>query len=100
MNTKLLKQKILDVAIHGKLLPQNPEDESASVLLKKIRAEKEEKIKKGEMKRDKKDSYIFVDENGTHFEMFADKSIVDIEKNIPFKLQKGWAWSKIKNICE
>ena len=54
MDTKLLKQKILDLAIHGKLVPQNPNDESATVLLEKIRAEKAEKIKKGELKADKK----------------------------------------------
>ena len=67
MNTKALRQKILDLAIHGKLVPQNPNDESATVLLEKIRAEKAEKIKKGlpsgrrgELKADKKDSFIFV----------------------------------------
>ena len=98
MNTKLLKQKILDLAIHGKLVPQNPEDEPASVLLEKIRAEKEEKIQKGERKRDKKDSYIFVDENGKHFEKFGDGSVVEIEKEIPFELPKGWCWCRLRNI--
>ncbi len=58
MNTKALRQKVLDLAIHGKLVLQNPNDESAEVLLKKIREEKAEKIKKGELKADKKDSFI------------------------------------------
>ena len=53
------KSKILDLAIHGKLVPQDPNDEPASVLLEKLRAEKEEKIAKGELKRDKNDSYIY-----------------------------------------
>ena len=59
MNTKALRQKILDLAIHGKLVPQNPKDESATVLLERIRAEKAEKIKQGELKADKKDSFIW-----------------------------------------
>ena len=59
MNTKALRQKVLDLAIHGKLVPQDSSDEPASVLLEKLRAEKEAKIKAGELKRDKNDSYIY-----------------------------------------
>ena len=111
MNTKALRQKVLDLAIHGKLVPQNPNDESATVLLEKIRAEKAEKIKKGELKADKKDSFIFTKEcefdedklgkcsSGTrhkrHYEQFADGTVKDIEGEIPFKVPKGWAWTKI-----
>lgn len=54
MNTKALRQKILDLAIHGKLVPQDPNDEPASVLLERIRAEKERLIKEGKIKRPKK----------------------------------------------
>ena len=102
MNTKALRQKVLDLAIHGKLVPQNPNDESATVLLEKIRAEKAEKIKKGELKADKKDSFIFTKEcefdedklgkcsSGTrhkrHYEQFADGTVKDIEDEIPFYL--------------
>ena len=99
MDTKLLKQKILDLAIHGKLVPQNPNDESATVLLEKIRAEKAEKIKKGELKADKKDSFIFVGDDNRHYEKFADGSVKDIEDEIPFDVPEGWAWCHFKDIC-
>lgn len=111
MNTKALRQKVLDLAIHGKLVPQNPNDESATVLLEKIRAEKAEKIKKGELKADKKDSFIFTKEcefdedklgkcsSGTrhkrHYEQFADGTVKDIEDEIPFEVPDGWAWCRL-----
>lgn len=98
MDTKLLKQKILDLAIHGKLVPQNPNDESATVLLEKIRAEKAEKIKKGELKADKKDSFIFVGDDNRHYEKFADGTVKDIEDEIPFEVPEGWAWCRLKDI--
>ena len=99
MNTKALRQKVLDLAIHGKLVPQNPNDESAEVLLKKIREEKAEKIKKGELKADKKDSFIFVGSDKRHYEQFADGTIKDIEDEIPFEVPKGWTWCRIKEVC-
>ena len=98
MNTKALRQKVLDLAIHGKLVPQNPNDESATVLLEKIRAEKAEKIKKGELKADKKDSFIFVGSDKRHYEQFADGTVKDIEDEIPFEVPEGWAWERISNI--
>ncbi len=94
MNTKALRQKVLDLAIHGKLVPQNPNDESAKVLLEKIRAEKAEKIKKGELKADKKDSFIFVGSDKRHYEQFADGTVKDIEDEIPFDVPEGWAWCR------
>ena len=115
MNTKALRQKVLDLAIHGKLVPQNPNDESATALLEKIRAEKAEKIKKGELKADKKDSFIFTKEcefdedklgkcsSGTrhkrHYEQFADGTVKDIEDEIPFDVPEGWAWCRLPEIC-
>ena len=95
MNTKALRQKVLDLAIHGKLVPQNPNDESATVLLEKIRAEKAEKIKKGELKADKKDSFIFVGSDKRHYEQFADGTVKDIEDEIPFDIPEGWAWCRL-----
>ena len=95
MNTKALRQKVLDLAIHGKLVPQNPNDESATVLLEKIRAEKAEKIKKGELKADKKDSFIFVGSDKRHYEQFADGTVKDIEDEIPFDVPEGWAWCRL-----
>ena len=107
MNTKALRQKVLDLAIHGKLVPQNQNDESATVLLEKIRAEKAEKIKaekaekikKGELKADKKDSFIFVGSDKRHYEKFADGSVKDIEDEIPFELPDGWSWCRLPNLC-
>ena len=99
MNTKALRQKVLDLAIHGKLVPQNPNDESATVLLEKIRAEKAEKIKKGELKADKKDSFIFVGSDKRHYEQFADGTVKDIEDEIPFEVPEGWAWCRLPEIC-
>lgn len=95
MDTKALRQKILDLAIHGKLVPQNPKDESAEILLKKIREEKAEKIKKGELKADKKDSFIFLGSDKRHYEQFADGTVKDIEDEIPFEVPEGWAWCRL-----
>lgn len=100
MNTKALRQKVLDLAIHGKLVPQNPNDENATVLLEKIRAEKAEKIKKGELKADKKDSFIFVGSDKRHYEQFTDGTVKDIEDEIPFDVPEGWAWCRLKEVCE
>ena len=99
MNTKALRQKILDLAIHGKLVPQNPKDESATVLLERIRAEKAEKIKQGELKADKKDSFIFVGSDKRHYEQFADGTVKDIEDEIPFDVPEGWAWCRLGEIA-
>ena len=104
MNTKALKQKILDLAIHGKLLPLEKvekirKEEPASVLLEKIRAEKQEKIAKGELKKDKNDSFIFVGDDKRHYEKFADGSVKDIEDEIPFDVPDGWSWCRLGEIC-
>ncbi|MCR5606065.1 MAG: restriction endonuclease subunit S, partial [Treponema sp.] len=72
-----------------------PNDESAEVLLKKIREEKAEKIKKGELKADKKDSFIFVGSDKRHYEQFADGTVKDIEDEIPFEVPKGWAVARM-----
>ena len=98
MNTNALRQKILDLAIHGKLVKQNPDDESAAILLEKIRAEKEKKIASGELKRGKNDSYIFFGDDNRHYEKFADGRVKDIEDEIPFAVPEGWAWCRLSNI--
>ena len=81
MNTKALRQKILDLAIHGKLVPQDPNDEPASVLLERIRAEKERLIKEGKIKRPKKTKAT------------SDKP------HYPYELPKGWCWTTLGEIC-
>ena len=98
MNTNALRQKILDLAIHGKLVKQDPADESAAILLEKIRAEKEKKIASGELKRGKNDSYIFFGDDNRHYEKFADGRVKDIENEIPFAVPEGWAWCRLGEI--
>ena len=101
MDTKALRQKILDLAIRGQLVPQDPNDEPASVLLDRIRAEKQKMVKEGKLKAKdiKNDSVIFVGEDNLHYEKFANGSVRCIEDEIPFDLPEGWAWSRIKNIA-
>ena len=98
MNTKQLRQKILDLAIKGKLVPQDPNDEPASKLLERIREEKERLINEGKLKRDKNESYIFVGDDKLHYEKFADGSVVCIEDEIPFEVPESWAWVRGKEI--
>jgi len=86
MDTKALRQKILDLAIHGKLVPQDPNDEPASVLLERIKAEKERLIKEGKIKRSKKSAKT---SDTPHYE------------NVPFEVPKSWVWCKLEDIvCE
>ena len=82
MDTKKLRQKILDLAIHGKLVPQDPNDEPASVLLERIRAEKERLIKEGKIKRSKKSA-----SDTPHYE------------NVPFEVPEGWVWCRLSEIA-
>ena len=83
MDTKKLRQKILDLAIRGKLVPQDPNDEPASVLLERIRAEKEQLIKEGKIKRSKKSAAT----DKSHYE------------NVPFEIPESWCWCKLSDVC-
>ncbi|UTY25275.1 restriction endonuclease subunit S [Treponema denticola] len=95
---KQAKSKILDLAIRGKLVPQDPADEPASVMLEKLRAEKETKIAAGEIKRGKYDSYIYKNStDNCYYEKFDGK---EEQIEIPFDLPEGWCWQKISSICE
>ena len=102
MDTKALRQKVLDLAIRGKLVPQDPNDEPASVLLERIRQQKQQMVKDGKLKAKdiKNDTIIFVGEDNLHYEKFANGSVKCIENEIPFELPEGWAWSKIGPLCE
>ena len=88
MDTKALRQKILDLAIRGKLVPQDPEDEPASVLLERIRAKKQQMVKDGKLKAKdiKNDSVIYVGEDSLHYEKFADGTVKCIEDEIQFEV--------------
>ena len=85
MDTKKLRQKILDLAIHGKLVPQDPNDEPASVLLERIKAEKERLIKEGKIKRSKKSAKT---SDTPHYE------------NVPFNVPDNWIWTTVEEILE
>ena len=97
MDTKALRQKILDLAIRGKLVPQDPNDESASVLLERIRAEKQQMVKDGKLKAKdlKNDSVIFVGDDNLHYEKFSDGTIKCLKKEIPFKIPSTWTWVRL-----
>lgn len=102
MDTKVLRQKVLDLAIRGKLVPQDPNDEPASVLLERIRQQKQQMVKDGKLKAKdiKNDTIIFVSEDNLHYEKFADGSVKCIEDEIPFELPDGWAWSRLGAVAE
>ena len=95
----ITKSKILDLAIRGKLVPQNPNDEPASVLLERIRAEKEELIKQGKIKRDKKESIIFRGDDNSYYEKNGE-NIVNIADEIPFGIPRNWSFIRLKDVLE
>ena len=99
MNGKQLKNSILQWAIQGKLVPQDPNDEPASVLLERIRQEKERLIKEKKIKRDKNASIIYRGENNSYYEKFlATGEVKCIDEEIPFEIPQGWEWTRIGNI--
>ena len=93
IDTKVLREKILDLAMRGKLVPQDPNDEPASELLKRIKAEKEELIKQKKIKRDKNETEIFKGDDGLHYEKFADGTVKKLD--VPYELPDGWEWAKL-----
>ena len=99
MNGKQLKNSILQWAIQGKLVPQDPNDEPASVLLERIRAEKARLVKEGKIKKDKNESIIYKGDDNSYYEKFPDGKVVCIDEEIPFEVPQGWEWCKINNIA-
>ena len=98
MNGKQLKNSILQWAIQGKLVPQDPNDEPASVLLEKIRQEKERLVKEKKIKRDKNASIIYRGEDNSYYEKFADGKVVCIDDEIPFEVPESWQWERWGNL--
>ena len=90
---ELLKKSILQEAVQGKLVPQDPADEPASVLLKRIRSEKEQLIKAGKIKRDKHESVIFRRDNSHYEKLDGIERCIDDE--IPFDIPEGWCWRRL-----
>ena len=98
MNTKHLKTKILDLAIRGKLVPQDSSEGNAADLLQKIRDEKKELIKQKKIKADKNSSLIIKADDGRHYEQFSDGTLKDIEDEIPFEIPESWCWCRLRDI--
>ena len=99
MNGKQLKNSILQWAIQGKLVPQDPNDEPASVLLDKIRQEKERLIKEKKIKRDKNASIIYRGEDNSYYEkILATGEVKCIDEEIPFEIPQGWEWCRLGEI--
>ena len=99
MNGKQLKNSILQWAIQGKLVPQDPNDEPASVLLDKIRQEKERLIKEKKIKRDKNASIIYRGEDNSYYEkLLATGEVKCIDEEVPFEIPQGWEWCRMGSI--
>ena len=99
MNGKQLKNSILQWAIQGRLVPQDPNDEPASVLLEKIRQEKERLIKEKKIKRDKNASIIYRGEDNSYYEkLLATGEVKCIDEEIPFEIPQGWEWCRLGEI--
>ena len=101
MNGKQLKNSILQWAIQGKLVPQDPNDEPASVLLERVRAEKARLVKEKKIKKDKNESIIYRGEDNSYYEKFlATGEVKCIDEEVPFEIPQGWEWCRIRNISQ
>ena len=98
MNGKQLKNSILQWAIQGKLVPQDSNDEPASVLLERIREEKARLVKEKKIKKDKNESIIFRGDDNSHYEKFADGTVKCIDDEIPFEIPQNWCWVRLGHI--
>ena len=96
--TASVKTRILDLAVRGQLVPQDSNDEPASVLLERIRAEKEELIKQGKIKRDKKESVIFKGEDNSYY-LIQNERAIPADETIVFDLPDSWCWTTLPTIA-
>ena len=96
MTPEQLKASILQRAMEGKLVPQDPNDEPASKLLKRIKAEKEKLIKEGKIKRDKNETEIFLGDDGLHYEKLPDGSVKQID--VPYEIPESWEWGRLSSV--
>ena len=100
MNGKQLKNSILQWAIQGKLVPQDPNDEPASVLLERIRAEKAQLIKEGKIKKDKNETIIFRGDDNSHYEKLPNGEVRCIDDEIPFEIPSNWCWVRLSQVVQ
>ena len=100
MTAQQLKNSILQMAVQGKLVPQDPSDEPASVLLERIRAEKEQLIKQKKIKREKNPSYIFRGADNTPYEKIGNNDPVSIADEVPFEIPDTWEWVRCASLGE
>ena len=98
MNAQQLKNSILQMAVSGKLVPQDPNDEPASVLLERIRKEKEKLIKEGKIKKEKNPSYIFRGSDNTPYEKVGKNEPVSIADEVPFEIPESWEWVRASSL--
>ena len=98
MNGKQLKNSILQWAIQGKLVPQDPNDEPVSVLLERIREGKARLVKEGKIKKDKNESIIFRGDDNSHYEKLADGDVKCIDDEIPFEIPQSWCWVRFGSL--
>ena len=104
LNAKLpgdLKNSILQEAIEGRLVPQDPKDEPAAVLIQRIREEKARLVKEKKIKKDKNESIIYRNADGHWMERFEDKKRpeVCIDEEVPFEIPEGWEWCRLQTLC-
>lgn len=95
MTGQQLKNSILQMAVQGKLVPQDPNDEPASVLLERIRAEKEQLIKEGKIKKEKNPSIIFRGADNLPYEKVGKNEPVCIADEVPFEIPESWEWTRL-----
>jgi type I restriction enzyme S subunit len=98
MDGKQLRNSILQWAIQGKLVPQDPNDEPASLLLERIREEKARLVKEKKIKRDKNESIIYRGEDNSYYEKFTDGKEICIDEEIPFEVPNGWEWARLSHV--
>jgi len=99
MKAEELRKSILQLAIQGKLVKQNPDDEPASALIDRIREEKKRLVKEGKIKKDKTESYIYKGADNFHYEKTGTVTRC-IDDEIPFEVPDNWAWCRLKNVIE
>ncbi len=100
MTAEDLRKAILQQAIQGKLVPQDHNDEPASVLLERIREEKARLVKEKKIKKDKNESIIYRGEDNSHYEKFADGTVKCIDDEIPFDIPESWCWCRLGDLFQ